>query len=112
MAAPDLFIGRIRRAERFGQVSGVLTLLSGLGLMYVTTGFAEAPLRIYLGLAAVIAMFIVGAAVARPAWKIIQRGLEAEDAVAASSAEPRLRQALMLENLLWILALGAMVSGS
>ena len=72
-------IQRIVRAERVGIVSGVGTLVSGIGLIVLTTGVAEAPLRIWLGLAAVLAMFVVGAVVARPAWRDVRGGLEAND---------------------------------
>lgn len=105
-----LFVRRIERAERLGIASGLLTIASGLGLIYFGTGFAEAPLRIYLGLAATIAMVVIGATMARPAWKTIRMGLLDGDAAGASAGEPALRRSLTLENLLWLAALGAMVS--
>jgi len=103
------FFGRMKRAERFGITAGVLTVASGLGLMYLDSGFMDAPFRIYLGLGAALAMFVVGAFVARPSWKVIEAGLSEEDPVHASAGVLRLRQAFMLENLLWLLALGTMV---
>jgi hypothetical protein len=108
-SAGELSVQRLKRAERLGVVSGLLTLLSGLALIYLTTGFGDAPLRIYVGLGAVLAMFVVGAVSGRPASKQIKAGLLEGDAVMASAAEPRLRRALGLENLLWVLALGTMV---
>ncbi|MGA7280471.1 MAG: hypothetical protein WBZ40_01680 [Acidimicrobiia bacterium] len=106
----ELFIGRIKRAERLGQVAGLLTVASGLGLIYLVWGFADAPVRIYLGLGAALAMFVIGAALARPAWNRIEAGLTEGDATTAAASEPQLRRALLLENLLWVLALGAMVT--
>lgn len=102
-------IQRIVRAERVGIVSGVGTLVSGIGLIVLTTGVAEAPLRIWLGLAAVLAMFVVGAVVARPAWRDVRGGLEANDLPEAASRVGALVGALRLEALLWILALTTML---
>ncbi len=110
MVGTEAFVARIKRAERLALFSGLMTLASGVALVYYTTGFADTPLLIYLGLAAVLAMFVVGAFVARPAWKTILTGLSQQDVVAASAGEPRLRQSLLLEDLLWILALATMVS--
>jgi hypothetical protein len=106
----DLFVARIKRAERLGQVSGLLTVASGLGLIYLVWGFADVPVRIYIGLGAAVLMFISGATVARPAWNRIRSGLDAGDPTMAAAAEPQLRRAFLLENLLWVLALAAMVA--
>lgn len=110
MKATDLLIARVGRAERFGQLTGFGTLLTGLGLIYLTTGFAEAPVRIYFGLAAVVVMILIGASMARPAWNTISEGLHTDDPVKAAEGVPQLRRALLLENLLWLVALGTMVS--
>lgn len=103
------FIRRIERAERLGIGSGLGTILSGIGLILLTTGFAGTPLRIYFGLAAAIAMVFVGGLVARPAWKEIREGIIDDDLPRAAAAERPFTRALMIENLLWIGALGAMV---
>lgn len=100
---------RIARAERLGIFSGLGTLATGLGLVYLTTGFAATPLRIWLGLAAVLAMIAVGALVASPAWRDVRAGLEANDLPAAVSRVGALVGALRLEGLLWILALTTML---
>ena len=103
------FIDRMKRAERLGIAAGLVTLLSGLGLIYLVWGFAEAPLRIYFGLASALAMFVVGLTVARPAWQRIRLGIETGDIPAAAAGEVPFTRALALENLLWVLALGTML---
>ena len=110
LTGSDRFVRRMERALRVGIASGLVTVLSGLGLIHLVFGFTSAPVRIYLGLAAVLAMFVVGALVARPAWDRIRTGLETGDAPAAAAAAGRFTRALALENLLWVLALGTMVT--
>lgn len=102
-------IRRMSRSERFGILSGVGTVLSGLALIWLTTGFAETPLPIWLGFAAALAMFVVGATVARPTWKVIRSGLENGDYPRAASRLRTFVGALHLEGLLWVLALTAML---
>jgi hypothetical protein len=105
----EAVIARMRRAERFGIVSGFGTVLSGLALIWLTTGFADTPLPIWLGLAAALAMFVVGGAVARPAWRVIRQGLAEDDYPRAASRSRSFVSALHLEGLLWVLALTAML---
>ncbi len=100
---------RMARAERLGIISGLGTLLTGLGLILLTTGFAEAPLRIWLGAAAVLAMFLVGGLVGSPAWRDVRAGLANNDLPRAVSRVGALIGALRLEGLLWILALTTML---
>jgi small-conductance mechanosensitive channel len=102
-------IERVVRAERLGIVLGLGTLATGIALIVMTTGFAGTPLRIWLGLAAVIAIFMVWALMARPAWREVRSGLEANDLPHAVSRVGSLIGALRLEALLWILALTTML---
>lgn len=102
-------IARTRAAERLGIISGVGTVLSGLALIWMTTGLGDTPLSIWLGLAAALAMFVVGAGVASPAWRVIRHGLEEGDYPEAASRLRTFVGALHLEGLLWLLALTAML---
>lgn len=97
------------RAERVGIISGLGTLASGVWLVTLTTGFAETPLRIWLGLAAVLAMFLVGGLVGSPAWRDVRAGLADNDLPRAVSRVGALIGTLRLEGLLWILALTTML---
>jgi hypothetical protein len=109
MADGDGLIRRMKRAERLGIGSGLGTLLTGIGLILLSVGFADTPIETYVGLAAVIAMFVVGAAVGRPAWNRIKASIEAGDAPSAAAGIKPFTRALALENLLWILALATML---
>lgn len=102
-------VGRMRRAQALGLVAGVLTLGTGVWLVMLTTGFAEAPITIHIALGTVIAMFLVGFFVARPAWKRIEGAIDAEDTPAAVGGVSSFNRALNLESLLWILALSMMI---
>ena len=102
-------IQRVVRAERLGVISGLGTLVTGMALIILTSGFAQTPLRIWLGLAAVIAMFMVGALLVTPAWRDVRSGLEANDLPHAVSRVGSLIGALRLEGLLWVLALTTML---
>lgn len=102
-------IRRMKKAERLGIGSGLGTLLTGIGLILLTDGFDDTPLNIYVGLGAVIAMFVVGAAVGRPAWNRIKASVEAGDVPQATAGIKPFVRALALENLLWILALATML---
>ena len=100
---------RMTRAERLGIVSGLGTLATGFWLISLTTGFATTPLRIWLGLAAVLAMFLVGGLVGSPAWRDVKAGLADNDLPRAVSRVGALIGALRLESLLWVLALTTML---
>jgi hypothetical protein len=109
-SAVEPFLRRMKRAERLGIGSGLVTLLSGVGLAQLVWGLTEAPWRIYVGLAAALAMFVVGATMARPAWDRIESGLRSADLPVAASGEGKFARALALENMLWLVALGTMVA--
>ena len=102
-------VSRMARAERLGITSGLATVLSGLGLIVLTTGFNEAPLKIYFGLAAALAMIVVGATMARPAWQRVKSAIGSGSAPTAAAAVKPFNRALALESLLWVFALVAMV---
>lgn len=104
-----LLVDRMRRARIFGVGSGVLTLGTGIWLVTLTTGFAGAPITIHIALGAVVAMFLVGALVARPAWKRVENAIEVGDTPAAVGGANAFNSALNLESLLWILALAMMI---
>jgi hypothetical protein len=102
-------VNRMRRAQRLGLVSGLLTLGTGVWLVTLTTGFADAPVTIHIALATVIGMFIVGFVAARPAWKRIKDAIEDGDTPRAVGGVASFNRAINLESLLWILALTMMI---
>ena len=102
-------LDRMRRARTFGIVTGLLTLATGIWLVMLTTGFADAPITIHIAMGVVIAMFLVGFLVARPAWKRVAGAIDAGDTPGAVGSANSLNSALNLESLLWILALSMMI---
>jgi hypothetical protein len=104
----SLLIDRMNRAQRFGIMTGLGTLGTGIWLVYLTTGFADVPLPIYVAFGAVVLMFILGATIARTAWNRIRAAIEANDIPAAAGGVTAFNRVLNLENLLWILALTMM----
>jgi len=102
-------VNRMRRAQRLGLVSGFLTLGTGVWLVTLTTGFADAPVTINIALATVVGMFIVGFIAARPAWNRIKEAIEAGDTPRAVGGVTSFNRAMNLESLLWILALTMMI---
>ncbi len=102
-------VERMRRARTFGVVTGILTLGTGVWLVVMTTGFAGAPITIHIAIGAVLAMFVIGFLVARPAWKRVASAIEAGDTPGAVGEANSLNSALNLESLLWILALSMMI---
>jgi hypothetical protein len=99
----------MRRAQGLGLVSGLLTLGTGVWLVTLTTGFAKAPVTIYIALATVIGMFLVGLLAARPAWNRIKAAIDAGDTPGAVGGVTSFNRAMNLESLLWILALTMMI---
>jgi hypothetical protein len=102
-------VSRMRRAQRLGLLSGLLTLGTGVWLVTLTTGFSEAPVEIHISLAIVMVMLIVGFIAARPAWKRIKDAIDAGDTPGAVGGVTSFNRAMNLESLLWILALTMMI---
>ncbi|NND01316.1 MAG: hypothetical protein HKN91_00880 [Acidimicrobiia bacterium] len=103
-------VAKVEMASRIGQTSGLLTFFSGLALIYAVGGFGAVPSGIYVGAGIVIVMFVVGATVARPAWLGVKRSFDVGDTVGARQAAGRLNTALLVEGVLWVVALGTMIS--
>lgn len=105
----DGLVRRMHIAERLGIGSGLGTVLTGVGLVFMTTGWSEVSVRIWIGLGAALSMFLVGGLVARPAWLRIEAAVE-EGALSKAQAETGgFKRTLVAENTLWIIALTAMV---
>ncbi len=100
---------RMRTAQRLGIGAGLGTVLTGVALVLSTTGFKEAPTRIYVALGAVILMFVVGALLAGPAWSRIEGSIAAGSHEKLGAAATTFNRALAVESLLWVVALTAML---
>jgi hypothetical protein len=109
---PDLagpFLDRLRRAERFGQLTGIGTLLSGVALLGAV-GVETVDVGVWIGLGLVVTAIAVGAIVARPASTELREAVGRGDRVEATIAARRISQVLSVESVLWVGALVAMVA--
>lgn len=107
-ANAEALLRRLRRAERFGILSGLGTLLSGGALMWVI-GVDTVSLWIWVGLALVLVAIGLGAAVARPASKRLRAAITRGDRVEATVAGRQINRVLGIEMLLWMAALATMI---
>lgn len=106
-APAELLIGRLDRAERLGQVTGVGTLLTG-ALLWWNVGSVDTGVMVGAGL--VVIAILIGATVARPASNGLKEALRRGDASKARSSSQRIVGVLAVESALWVGALAAMVS--
>jgi len=104
------FVGRLRRAQRLGIITGLGTLAAGVALAYAvdvsTVGYG-----VWIGATLVVVAIVVGALFARPASNRLQEAVVAGDRVAATVAGNQLNNMLGVEGLLWVGALTGMVIG-
>jgi uncharacterized membrane protein len=101
-------VARLRRAERFGIVTGLGTLLSGLALMWAV-GFETVSLWIWMGLALVIVAIGIGGLVARPSSRRLREAVEQGDRVQATVESRQVGRVLGAESILWVGALATML---
>ena len=99
---------RVERAQRVGLVTGFGTLVTGIVLV-ILAGPAAISRWIYAGLTLVIAMFAIGALLARPAWIRFKTSLEDGDRSSAQNAADMLSRALNVESIVWVAVLITMV---
>jgi hypothetical protein len=107
-ANAEALMKRLRRAERFGILSGLGTLISGGALMWAV-GIETVSLWIWVGLALVLVAIGIGATVARPASKRLRAAVGRGDRVEATVAGRQINRVLGIEMLLWVAALTTML---
>jgi hypothetical protein len=104
----EAFLARLGRAQRFGILTGLGTLLSG-GVLAWTVGVASVRPGVWVGAGLVIVAIALGAIVARPASRRLIAAVQAGDRAGASRAGVQVGRVLGIESLLWLGALTAMV---
>jgi len=107
-AESEALLTRMRRAERFGIITGLGTLLSGCALMWVV-GIDTVDVGIWVGLGLVLAALALGLTMGRPASRGLRAAITNGDRVDATIAGGQISRALGLESLLWLGALVSMV---
>jgi hypothetical protein len=104
----EALLVRMRRAARFGILTGVVTLISGGALMWLV-GLDVVDIGIWVGLFLVVGALLVGATMGRPASRNLRDAVTNGDRVEATIAGGQVSRVLGLESLLWLGALVAMV---
>jgi hypothetical protein len=104
----EALLARLRRAERFGILTGVGTLLSGSALLWLL-GPEAVALWIWVGLALVVVAIGIGATIARPASRRLREAVGRGDRVEATVAGRQVNRVLAAESLLWVGALVTMI---
>ena len=99
---------RVDFAERLGQATGLLTLVSGVAMIVAVGGFGAVSEWIYAGAALVVLSFMIGGLVARPAWAATKSLLATGQVTATAEPIRRLSSVLVIESALWVLALATM----
>lgn len=100
---------RLTATARLGIGAAVLTVLSGIGLLW-NAGWSSTIL-LGVGILAAIGAVVLGAVAARPAWAGLTTAVGNGDHELAAAYGRRFTRMLHLENLLWMAALAAMVAG-
>lgn len=101
-------IPRLNRAERLGQVTGIGTLFTGLGLAWYL-GFDTIAVTVWIGLGMVVLAIVIGATTARPASNRFRAAVAESDRPSAAREGRALSRVLALESLIWAVTLALML---
>lgn len=102
-------VQRLTASSRLGIGSALLTVVSGVGLLW-HAGWSASTL-LGLGIFAAIGAIVLGAVAARPAWDGLAVAVRSGDMSLAAAHGRRFSRRLHLENVLWLAALAAMIAG-
>ena len=102
-------VQRLTATSRLGIGSALLTVVSGMGLLW-DAGWSSSTL-LGLGIFAAIGAIVIGAIAARPAWNDLTKAVGCGDRELAGAYGRRFSRFLHMENALWLAALAAMIAG-
>lgn len=107
----DLLPERVNRSGKIALIAGVLTLGTGLGLIFNMGGFANVRPNIHAGFGLTLLLFAVGVGLTLPTWRRIEAILTAEGGDLAEARRLAGRFAMFhgIEHLLWLVVLVLMV---
>lgn len=107
----DLLIERVTRQGKVAVIFGVLTMVSGVTLIFTMGGFGNVRKAIHAGLGLTLLSFAVGLALSMPTWRKIASLLrqEAGDMGEARRLAGRFGMFTGIEHLLWVVVLVLMV---
>ena len=107
--AATTMVQRLTATAGLGIGSAVLTVLSGLGLLW-NAGWSSSTL-LGVGILAAIGAIVLGAVAARPAWTGLAAAVSSGERELAGAYGRRFSRYLHFENVLWLVALAAMIGG-
>lgn len=98
------------RRSRLVGMSSLLTLATGLALIFMTGGFAQVSLNFHIALAVMLAAIVVSSVLVRPSVMKLAGLAQAEniDKDAARSLIKRLAMGIGIVHLLWLITLTLM----
>jgi len=100
----------INLVQKVTIAASMVTLASGLGMIFLFGGFGAVPTRIHIGFAMTLAIFGVGAFGVDKAWKRIREAVTAGRPEAdLETLARRLSHLMTVENILWLAVLVLMV---
>ena len=107
----DLLVERVTRQGRLAAIFGLLTLVSGLCLIFIMGGFGNVRKGIHAGFGLTLLSFAVGLALSMPTWQKIATSLRQEDGAMDEARRLSKRFAMFtgIEHLLWVVVLVVMV---
>ena len=112
-AGPGVLTSAVRGVDLVQKVTitaSMVTLASGLGMIFLFGGFGAVPARIHIGFGMTLAIFGVGAFGVDKAWKRIREAATAGRPKAdLERLERRLSHLMTVENVLWLAVLVLMV---
>jgi hypothetical protein len=108
--AMESAVRRVNLVQKVTVAASLVTLASGLGLIFLYGGFSRVPARIHVGLALTLAIFGLGAFGVDKAWARIRTGVkEGMSKPELEQHERRLSLLLTIENAVWGVILVLMV---
>ena len=113
LGAPHLgpLHARLRRIGLIARISGLATLLSGVGLIFYFGGFAKVATRFHIALGLTILSAVVGVVIAKTTDSLIAQGESADQATLQPLAK-RIAMFSGIFQLLWFVNLCIMVIAS
>jgi hypothetical protein len=100
--AMESAIRRINLVQKVAIAASMVTLASGLGMIFLSGGFSHVPHRIHAGLALTLAIFGLGAFGVDKAWARIRvAAKEGKSKVELYEMERRLSFLMTIENIIW-----------
>ncbi|MSS72537.1 MAG: hypothetical protein EXS64_13745 [Candidatus Latescibacteria bacterium] len=100
----DLLPERVKRSGKIALIAGILTLGTGLGLIFNMGGFANVRPNIHIGFGLVLVMFVLRLGLIGPTWRKMEGSLGGDLAEARRLAG-RFGMLHGIEHLLWLVVL-------